>query len=337
MGTTVDSWGEGLDKSFNSFPSPGYDLPAGQWYTGIGSLMFLLGRSARWHARQAVRGFVSEDENEQLQAATSAGTAVELLAKAYLASVNPALLAERGDPDTLIHLCGRGGKVKNGPLAMKTIGAVETLRLVTRLHPQFSLFDDQPPVLRARNSAIHMALVDVKDLRVAVVQMARMVENLLVALELDRDDFWGERATQVVDSLLDEAARELERVVQAKIAVARGRLETLTADVPEAVAVAILAALSGKAGTYGDYNVPQKCPVCGQQGWLVCYVEQEEIELEDESSALLPEEVAHPYIFQCPVCHLELAADELEEFDFPSSVSVEEDPQEPDEDWGRDR
>ena len=112
---------------------------------------------------------------------------------------------------------------------MNTIGAVGALRLVARLHPQFPPFEEQPRVLRARNAALHMALVDTSDLRSAVVQMAKMVENLLAALDVDRDDFWGERATQVVDPMLDEVAKELERVVQAKIAVARARLETLTA------------------------------------------------------------------------------------------------------------
>ena len=104
----------------------------------------MLAQSARWHARTAVSNFVSDDPDARLQAACSAGTAVELLAKAYLADMNPALLADKGDKDTVLHLVGHGALAKGDVLSIKTIGAYEALRLVAQLHRGFPAFDQHP-------------------------------------------------------------------------------------------------------------------------------------------------------------------------------------------------
>lgn len=54
-------------------PSEGTWWPAGQYVVPLNRLTQLLIQSARNHARQAIRLFVSDDLDELLQAATSTG------------------------------------------------------------------------------------------------------------------------------------------------------------------------------------------------------------------------------------------------------------------------
>jgi hypothetical protein len=70
---------------------------------------------------------------------TFATVALEHLAKAYLCSPNPALIADlRGkDFDSLLHLVGEGGRAQSPHL--RTVGATDAIdrssRLIPRLRP----------------------------------------------------------------------------------------------------------------------------------------------------------------------------------------------------------
>jgi hypothetical protein len=211
----------GFLQSGAQLDRPGRWLPQGRKYFSIKDLLYVLARSARWHAPHVITGFASQDCDELLQVATSAGTAVELLGKVYIATMNPALLADKGDSDTILHLSGHGRRCKNGITEMKSVVGYEALRLIKQLYPQFPLVGDKPVVLRVRNAAVHMALVDSQELRAGVIEMVKMVESLLGLLDLDREHFWGSAAMGAVDSLLDEAAREVTQIVAAKLGAAR--------------------------------------------------------------------------------------------------------------------
>lgn len=270
--------------------------------------------------------FVSDDSNEQLQAAISAGTAVELLAKAYLASIDEALLADKGDRDTILLLTGNSKLTESDPLAMKTIGALEAVRTVKKLHKDLPLTQQNPIVFGVRNSAAHMALVRSDDLRAAVIQMCRIIESLILALGLDRRDFWEIRGISVVDALLDEASTEIAREVAAKKAAAAARLEGMLASLPDSARSLLLSALSGREMSSTDYEHRQQCPVCDQQGWLPCVLEygQERREIDEYGKVIkIVDCTAYPVGFECPVCELCLEGDELLEFDFPRQLEFE--------------
>lgn len=94
-----------------------------------------------------------------------------------------------------------------------------------------------------------------------------------------------------------------------------------------------------------DHEEPQTCPVCQQQGWLLCGVEVSatQYEYDDEGmAAASADRTAYPFGFECPVCKLDLDAEQLGGFDFPSEFELEPDDNppldwEPDEDYFRDR
>jgi len=293
-----------------------------------GQIKRLLAQSAQWHAQRAIQLFVSDDLNEQLEAAISAGTAVELFAKTYLASIDPALLADKGDRDTVLILGGRGALATADPLLMKTIGAFDALRLAKYLYKDLPWLQQDAVSLRVRNAAVHMALVRSDELRFAVVQMCRLIESLMAPLELDREHFWGSHAASVADYLLDEAKTERARIVAAKKAAAQRYLSRLLLGLDDEIRRVMLAALSGRPpNTSIDYQEAQECPVCGQQGWLICSVERGDVRQEAEGDggfSAWADQIAYPYIFECPVCQLNVEGSELWEFDFPNSIQIEE-------------
>ncbi len=328
--TTIHSWGDGIEYD------PGMIMrsPKSTWWP-VGprvvehkQLRRLLAETAQWHARQAIRLFVSDDRNELLQAAVSAGTAVELLAKTYLASVDSVLLADKGDRDTVLLLGGHGSLASADPLIMKTIGGVDALRLVKYLHKELPWIQQDVICLRVRNAAIHMALVQSIELRAAVVQMSRLVESILAELGFDRELFWGSsHEVSAVDHLLDEAKSERARIVAAKKAAAQRHLRRLLAGLSAEGRRLVLAALSGRPSNVSiEHEEPQECPICGQQGWLVCTVERGEFERqpeEDGGFSVWASRTAYPHVFVCPVCELNVEGEELWEFDFPDSIDIE--------------
>jgi hypothetical protein len=286
-------------------------------------LKWVLAQSARWHARQAVRMHVSEEPNELLQAATSTGTSVELLAKAYLSIIDPALLADKGDRNTILLLSGNSALTGAEPTGMKTITAYEALRAIKQLRPDFPLVQQDDPLLQVRNAACHMALVSPGSLSLAVMQMCRIVEALLLALNLDRPDFWGAHAMPVVDTLLDKAKTEIARAVAAKMAAAIERFTSLLTGLSETDRNAVLAVLSaGPLGTIADDEVVERaqCPACGQQGWLTCLVRPGS-ESADQISVAAGR-IAYPFQFRCLVCKLVLGNEELNEFNFPDQIEL---------------
>jgi len=345
MGTTVDDW---LVSEYFVVDTPArkHVVPVGRAYATIGDLRHIIGRSARWHARTAISGFISKEPDEQLQAAISAGTSAELLCKAYLLTISPALIAEKGERDSLLHLSGNGHLARNDILGIKSIQLVDALKLVKHLHPAFPFKENGAlPVSFARNAAIHMALFEAEHLRSAVIQLAQMTESLLGLLDLDRKAYWGERATVVVDSLLDEAAKRLEQIISAKVAVARSRLDTLKAGLPEGMAASILTSLAAGVNSYGrvsvvgdltlvgDDGVLQRCPVCNQDGLLqLVFNEPDEVDT-PYGSYIKRDMTGYPRSFECWVCCLALEDDELGGFDFPRSVDLPDQDEERWRDW----
>jgi hypothetical protein len=327
--TTVESWGDGIeyDPSIVTKKNPGTWWPVGPRVVKHDQLKRVIAQSARWHARQAIRLFVSDDLNEMLQAAISAGTAVELLAKAYLASIDGVLLADKGDRDTMLLLGGHGGLAPADPLLMRTVGGIEALRLAKHLHRDLPWLQQDIVALRVRNAAIHMAMVRSDELRAAVVQMSRIGESLLAQLGLDRERFWGSHEVSVVEYLLDEARTERARIVAAKKAAAQRHLDELLVGLTDSDRRVVLTVLSGRPPNVSiEHDEPQECPVCGQKGWLVCTVEsgttRQEAD-EDGGVSEMTARTAYPHIFTCPVCELEIEGEELWEFDFPDSIDIE--------------
>lgn len=322
----IDDWG----RSYQLGQGGGSVWPAAGVWVEVARLKQLLAFSARWHSRTAVRQFVSSDRDEMLQAAISVGTASELLLKVLVHHTSPALLADRGDRDSLLLLAGAQNAPVD-PLHFRSISALEVHRLAKHLHPNLPIEVRQPEALTSRNAAAHLGIVEPSQLRRAVVQHARLVEGVLPVLNLDSAQFWGASLVPSVAALVDEARTETARIVASKLASAKAALRAKIHALPDAAQAAYLAALSGTQRTYTDHEEAQQCPACDQQGWLLCTLERGPIERDlSVFGSAWRARTAYPFGFECNVCGLELEDEELYEISsFP--VEIELEPEEVDE------
>lgn len=303
---------------------PGPYWPAGEYSHGHEDLCALLVEAACDNAQRALRDFVSDERLALLQAAVAAGTAVELIAKAALVQVEPTLLCDNTDPDNLLRLAGKGDRSDLAPTRVKTIGGMKAMRLCKRLVKGITVGDKElEVVLEVRNAALHLALVNRDELRAAVATMARVVDEVLVGMEADRESFWGPQLS-VADGLVAEGRAEIASLVAAKVSAARQRLEAITAQLSPEVAAAVLAQRAW-CRLSSDHEEPVECPVCKREAWLICGVEKGEPELmgaDDDSDWMVPVS-AWPFAFECAVCGLSLDDRELGQFHFPDSIELE--------------
>lgn len=328
----------------------GSHWPRGEELVSHAELSRMLLQSARFHARRALTQFLSGDDDELLDAAASTGTALELMAKALLASIESGLLADRGDPDSVLRFADKGHLAHSPPSRTRTRSASEVLGLVRRLRPAFRWAQGDERALQVRNAAVHLGIVDATELRSAVKIMCRAVDDMVRSYgEGDRTAFWGDTALPLADQLLDEAASEVKQEVAAKVAAAGARLARMISGLsPESAEVLLRLQSGSPPRTSAEHIESAACPVCHQQGWLLCTVDRGAVEWEvDEDgvpSGATVDLTAWPEAFECPVCRLDLDFPELAEFDFPMEISLEGDSDpfevyewEPDEDEFRGR
>jgi len=154
---------------------------------------------AALHAHRAVLNRHETSLLDLLDAAVSAGTAVELLAKACVAAVEPALLAAsspgRGSPETqsILRLRGHRGRVGDSSAVrdVSTVFARQAVALAAELHAEITISPRELTLLfDVRNAAVHLGRVQDDLLLEAVVDMARFAEQALAALGQDSDGFW---------------------------------------------------------------------------------------------------------------------------------------------------
>jgi hypothetical protein len=228
---------------------------------------------------------------------------------------------------------------------VKSVSAVEAVATANQLHPSLGWRQAADSIVfRVRNAAAHMALVDPEELHAAVLELLKFVRGCLAVRGGEPAGFWGDGLAPLASELLDEATTASRRVVAAKQAAAHARLALLVGALDGAARAAVLASLSGRKISSTDHEEAQACPVCAQQGWLLCGVERGPVEWDEDGGAfVLP--TAWPFGFECSVCGLELEGDdELRVFDFPTEIELEPDYDpteaydwEPDEDIWRDR
>lgn len=281
-----------------------------------------LRRSAASYAKSALIHVTSDDD--RVRGAIDAGTAVEHMAKALLATLSPALLADRNaDLDTMLHLAGFGQLAKCGAHEVKTIGAHEACLRCARLVPEFTYTQQADQALFvARNGGAHLALTTDDVARESARIMVRLLEPLIKAMSVDRSKFWGDMES-VADTLLDEKATQIGASLEMKLGAAKSRLEARMAGLGAKERVLVLRALTTHP-YYTEDEEPYECPACGQTGVMICELRdigQPEFEYEQvaEDDFIYPgghiDRMAFAVNFDCDACGLDLNYDEMEAAD----------------------
>jgi len=282
--------------------------------------------------RHGTRGLRARSDQEHDYAALHLGIMIEHLAKAYLVSFNPALLAEeKADFLTMVRLCGHGARVKVG-LPPRTVGLEVALARVGQLNENVGDVRGLPellrPVAQARNGVAHVG--DPGGDADAIAQLAmRGAKVLLSLLQQDMDAFFGDW-DEAAESLLDERASAVHQRVESKKARARERFETRWAAVPvERRHEQFELILTQEYIDEDDDRQPYRCPACAQTGTLIGQsnfnfdVDAEFVDGEQQVISEVSEICLTPETFECPFCGLSLSGrEELVDAELPERVKV---------------
>jgi len=147
-------------------------------------------------------------------------------------------------------------------------------------------------------------------------------------MSIDPSVFYGDYASSAA-TLLDEAADEDAAIVEAKFAAARHRLAQRVEGLDAEQRALVLGAIASASLGDSDHDESTTCPVCDQQGWTLCELEdvgdvQVEVDEDGAGGIAWVEQQAFSFAFVCAVCGLNLEGRELEAAGLPTHFEVEE-------------
>ncbi len=247
---------EGADR-------PGDSRQTGGNTSSDGELWGRLLAKSSFFARSAVDAYKAEVwEVFHLHLAT----AVELLVKAALASLHPALIADpKAELDSLLHLLGLGRHATTRDTAIRTINASAAFDRVARV------VDDhlKPPaavrrVLDIRNGVVHIGEHAPTD-EALLADVAQYVDGVLQSQGWDSDAYWGSSAEAVAE-LVKGRAVALRLWYERRLDAARANLAAIVANMDEAAKSAFLAAVTPPSASAPFEEWPVTCPACGNVG-----------------------------------------------------------------------
>lgn len=258
--------------------------------------------SQRWMAT-ALAAFSHGSESYDF-AVHHAGIAAEHLLKAFLVSLHPALVVEGKDFDSLLHATGQGAHASAPITKIKTIGLVEahsrTYRILRNKIPISQ--QDLIPLANARNGVAHSGLHEIADVRTVFTTCLRLLDPLLVELNISPDTYWG-RYQDLHDELIRERIRDTSLRLQQKLAQARTTFEHRFGHLGPQERVAILATVTRRPAGAKDC-IDKPCPACHSKAWV-------------HGTTLINKEKGlarfTPGTFLCFACNLKVQGEELQE------------------------
>lgn len=304
--------------------SPDSVWPLGDVYASTTALDEVLLSSSSWHALTALRQFVANDRNEQLQAAISVGVASELLLKAAVAREAPPLLADRNNWQSTLMTLGHPTVDNANAVDFKTIGNADLFNVYKALYKRTRI--PSPAHFKpfvARNAAAHLAIVDTQDLHDAVSVHCRLSLEVLSYLSIDPEDYWGPGSLSDAARLAREDQNRVQALAAVKISQARERIKRDLKQFSESDQKAFLKSFStehlaaGGSFSFADirssaYEVAFECPACAASGALIYEGRRGALKFdEDESGDGYLEVTGYPIYFECRACRLQLEGDEL--------------------------
>jgi hypothetical protein len=261
------------------------------------------------YARSAVRSFTGQ---EWLFFALHAGAALELLAKAYLASIHPSLVVE--GVDGLLYACGVPGHAGAPTSAIRTISPKEAIKRAGRIMPTLLNLTrgELDLVIEARHGAAHLGRFDTATARGAMPLFLLASEELLRGREDERREYWSdvlETVDQHLASDAEDAANEAEKRIRAARVDYQSKKRDQDAQSLEDRVKAIVSAY--RISSY-DRQL-NECPVCQNPALLLgtidfeWTVEGDSMDPEDWAGAAYPEVTFYPRELRCHVCGLALS------------------------------
>lgn len=265
-------------------------------------------------ARFCQSAMAAYDKDEWNVFTLHAGTALEHIIKARLAALNPALIAKRDHPTSLLWFADN--EKHNEPMhaELRTIGLDECINLAVLLNRELAKHKERLAELqRARNSVAHLGAVTTEAAGQMLSTFLRTVILLVNDAGADVDDVFGDYFGFVV-SQIKKSDNEQARVYGGRVAQARMRYEALSSNMTaeEAEHRRQLVEIQWHRRSIEEQLV--NCPVCG----FPAYVEGEvwldywepEVD-EDGQVSHYPVVVYEAADLRCPTCDLHLDSPDL--------------------------
>jgi len=284
-------------------------------------------------ASSARRAISLSGDFEGEDAALFAGQALELMAKSFLAQINPVLIADPRDPTSVI--IGGGGHLLSPSQVnlskAKTVEARVAWQYVMSLtagRSRLSLLEVEV-VLRRRNSAAHLGLVDREDLMSTVSNMVCAVEELrrLHHGMIESTQFWRDSEPLIAD-LIARKGEVKRQMFTSKLHAARDRFKLQFDSIDEDRRASVVLALQLSHQLNEEIELNARCPVCQSMGWVEYSDDTYTLGLITETGGdgeelLFEEPFREALKFRCPVCRLELDDDELYQCGLPDRMALE--------------
>lgn len=306
-------------------------------------------RASQSEASTALARFTSDDQQDRRVASIAVGAAAEYLLACVVVNIDPVLLADPADVSSAVTLSRRNPVAPLSPRKFRSAVWGRQVAIVQEAFQSVNIREDLRFLIELRNAAVHAALTDKKELVDAVSRMVRVVDALLPLVPQHKEaDYWGSRLPVAVE-MRDRRSNAVRQRVAAKLAEARARYWSRVTELvlEKPAEAALLVALEARpvAALLDDSaQQPAKCPACSRQGELsYLKVRSEEVQseviydrdLEPEDIYFFRAVTGTPSLFQCPVCDLELRAEELAGFDhLTDEIDLDDEPVDRADYWG---
>ncbi len=282
------------------------------------------------------RGLRERDARDYAGFQLWGAVALELLGKAALARVHPALVVDPTHAESLFAACGRPAGVERRTITAKTL--FERLR---RLNPRFDkqAQDFSLTLAIRRNGELHSG-----EAVYAGIKLESWVKHYwkVAALVLETQarglaDWIGEEEAKAAQEVIDEAMTALKQAIDGRVRTQREKFDKqFPPGSPERAE--LVARHKGGAlvrwrdfQPYGwDHHIAIECPACKCDGMLAGpSIGEEKVELEfdegEEPWTELFDITCSSEAYRCRACDLKLdGLDEIEAAEIDSEFEVQE-------------
>jgi hypothetical protein len=232
--------------------------------------------------------------------------AVEPLARAAIANVNPVLLADGKTGTPAINQAAALGIDVPGPVTSAALNHV--LALCPFVLPTFFANEEQAAARRLavrRNDELHTGNAAFEALALSdwYTDFVRVIRALAGALGLDLADLLGDDEAGFAESELVEE----DAAISAQVKQAIGRARHRAAQWSEAERAHRAAAIRAIGSSAGPYEEERECPACGAPAVVRGDIAfRGPTRLDGETNELFESLVIVPGTFRCPLCELHL-------------------------------
>jgi hypothetical protein len=225
--------------------------------------------------------------------------ALELLGRATLARVHPALLADPREGEHLMYAFGFASSK-----SPKSIPAATVFRRCQKIVPDFTEEDANfcDALISKRNEELHSGSPIFEDLPTAqwLARYYRVCGLFLASQDLTLQDLFGDAESRAATVLIAAEGAKLTSEAKEKIAASAKSYASLPAEEQSGKRNAVLLAVSTS-----NNGKTIKCPSCGSKAWMYGEpVKTSEPKLAGDS--IVTELILIPTRLACRVCGLEL-------------------------------